>query len=159
MALENLLDLKKSVVVKIKDGDELCCTRAIVTMKAYCDLCSQHNDYRSLQRGFPVQGKNAKELHRAAGVHKIPSGLPETHVVYSRWITATKSFSRLPLTTTTNRSSSSRWGNTITGVIPSLASWDVVTFASSARPVSIKMAYITIPARERNLSRLLSNPV
>ena len=101
MALEKLLDLKKSVV-KIKDGDELCCARAIVTMKAYCDLGSQHNEYRSLQRGFPVQGKNAKELQRAVGVPERPCGLPETHVVYSRWITTTKSFSRLPLTTTTN---------------------------------------------------------
>ena len=66
MALKKLLDRKESVL-KIKNEDELCCARAIVTMKAYCDLCSQQNDYRSLQRGFPDRVKNAKELHRAAG--------------------------------------------------------------------------------------------
>ena len=76
MALEKLLDRKKSVF-KIKNEDELCCACATVTMKAYCDLCSQHNDYRSLQRGFPDQGKNAKELHRAAGVPERPCSLPE----------------------------------------------------------------------------------
>ena len=40
MALEKLLDVKKSVV-KIKNDDELCCARAIVTMKSYCDFGSQ----------------------------------------------------------------------------------------------------------------------
>ena len=36
MALEKLLDIKKSVV-KIKNKDELCCARAIVTMQALAD--------------------------------------------------------------------------------------------------------------------------
>ena len=43
IALEKLLDRKKSVL-KIKNEDELFCARSIITMKAYCDLRSQHND-------------------------------------------------------------------------------------------------------------------
>lgn len=62
MAFEKLTDLKKSVV-KITNKDELCCARAVVTMKAYCDFGSQHADYDSLRRGRPVQERRAKALH------------------------------------------------------------------------------------------------
>ena len=41
MAMDKLLDTEKSVV-KIKNEDELCCARAIVTMRAYCDFGSRH---------------------------------------------------------------------------------------------------------------------
>ena len=47
MALVKLLDFKKSVI-KIQNDDELCCARAIVTMKTYCDLGSRHPVYVSL---------------------------------------------------------------------------------------------------------------
>lgn len=36
-------------VIKIKNVDELCCARAIVTMKAYCDF-GRHTQYYNLQR-------------------------------------------------------------------------------------------------------------
>ena len=75
-ALEKLLDVKKSVV-KIKNLDELCCARAIVTIKAFRDLGSQHPEYQSLQKERPVQKKKAQELHRAAGVPEGSCGLPE----------------------------------------------------------------------------------
>ena len=55
MALEKLLDVKKSAV-KIKNDDELCCARAIVTMKAYCDFGSRDLRYDNLRRGNPAQG-------------------------------------------------------------------------------------------------------
>ena len=67
MALEKLLDVKKSVV-KIKNDDELCCACAIVTMKAYCDFGSQDSRYVNLRRGKPAQGREAKKLHRVSGV-------------------------------------------------------------------------------------------
>ena len=48
MALDKLLDSKKSVI-KIQNDDELCCAHAIMTMKAYCDLASHHPEYDSLR--------------------------------------------------------------------------------------------------------------
>ena len=58
MALDKLLDVKKSVG-KIKNDDELCCARAIVTMKAYCDFGSRDSRYVNLRRGKPAQGREA----------------------------------------------------------------------------------------------------
>ena len=62
--IEKMLKSKKSVVV-INNDDELCCARALVTVKAYRD-----KDYRYsyVHKGRPVQGKMAKELHHLAGV-------------------------------------------------------------------------------------------
>ena len=85
MVMDKLLDTKKSVV-KIKNDDELCCARAIVTMKAYCDFGSRHTEYDSLKRGLPVQERKAKELHREAGVPEGPCGLPE-HEAFQRHLT------------------------------------------------------------------------
>ena len=76
MALDKLLDRKKSVI-QIQNDDELCCARAIVTMKAYCDLGSRHAEYDSLRRGKPLQGQQAQALHRDASVPEGPCGLPE----------------------------------------------------------------------------------
>ena len=75
-ALEKLLDDKKSVV-KIKNDDELCCARAIVTMKAYSDFGSRDSRYVNLRRGKPAQGREAKALDRVSGVPEGPCGLPE----------------------------------------------------------------------------------
>ena len=78
MALEKLLDLKRSVV-KINNEDELCCARAIVTMKALVDANgdTRDRDYKNLKQGCPIQERKAKELHRVAGVPEGPCGLPE----------------------------------------------------------------------------------
>ena len=76
MAMEKLLDTKKSVI-KINNDDELCCARAIVTMKAYCDLGSRHPEYISLRRGKPIQGQQARQLHRDTNVPEGPCGLTE----------------------------------------------------------------------------------
>ena len=80
MALDKLLDLRKSVI-KINNDDELCCTRAIVTMKAYCDFGSRHPEYVSLRRGRPVQERQARQLHREAGVPEGPCGLHQIVVL------------------------------------------------------------------------------
>jgi len=80
LALDKLLDLKKSVI-KINNDDELCCARALVTMQAYCDVGSRHPDYVNLRRGKPAQARKAKALHQAAGVPEGPCGLPELHTL------------------------------------------------------------------------------
>ena len=65
--------------VAIKNKDNLCCARALVTMKALVDADgdTQDRDYRNLKAGYPVQERKAKELHRLAGVPEGPCGLPE----------------------------------------------------------------------------------
>ena len=75
-AVETLLARKKSVVV-IKNRDQLCCARAIVTMKAWVDRGSRDSDYQNLLKGRPIQEKKAKELHHLPGVPEGPCGLKE----------------------------------------------------------------------------------
>ena len=69
--IEKLLHKKKSVI-KIKNMDELCCARALVTMKAYRDLGFLHHSYKDLRKGRPIQEQQAKELHASA---QVPEGL------------------------------------------------------------------------------------
>ena len=70
--------ITKKSVVTIKN-DELCCARAIVTMKAYAgpDYDSRDQDYHNLKQGRPIQERLAKELHRLAGVPEGPCGRAE----------------------------------------------------------------------------------
>ena len=44
-------------MVKIKTKDELCCARAIMTMKAYYDFESQPADYDSLPKGRLIKSR------------------------------------------------------------------------------------------------------
>ena len=75
-ALDKLLPATKFVVT-IKNAGELCCARAIVTMRAFADQGARGVDYDNLQRGLPIQGRLAKELHQLAGVPEGPCGLAE----------------------------------------------------------------------------------
>ena len=71
---------KKRCIVTIKNTDELCCARAIVTMRAYChrqEGVEGHRNWENLKRGLPVQEHEAKELHQQAGVPEGPCGLHE----------------------------------------------------------------------------------
>ena len=70
--------VKKSRVT-IKNKDDLCCARAIVTMKALVDEDgnTRDRDYKNLKDGYPIQERKAKELHRLAGVPEGPCGLHE----------------------------------------------------------------------------------
>jgi len=72
-------NITKKSIVTIRNDDELCCARAIVTMKAYVDANedSRDPDYCNLKRGRPVQKRLAKELHRLAGVPEGPCGIAE----------------------------------------------------------------------------------
>lgn len=74
--VSELLKRKKNVI-RINNFDELCCARAIVTVKTHQDYGSGHWMSRSCKRGFPLQETLAKELHDAAGVPHGPCGLAE----------------------------------------------------------------------------------
>ena len=71
--------LKRSRI-PIKNRDDLCCARAIVTMKAWADekagLSLQHT-YNTLPRGRQPQQQLAQTLHRDAQVLEGSCGLPE----------------------------------------------------------------------------------
>ena len=58
---------KKDGMIKIDNSDELCCARAIVTMKEYV-YGDPDQQYRNLRDGRPIQERLAKQLHREAGV-------------------------------------------------------------------------------------------
>ena len=70
--------VKKSRVI-IKNKDNLCCARAIVTMKSLVDANgnTQDREYKNLKEGHPVQERKAKELHQLAGLPEGPCGIPE----------------------------------------------------------------------------------
>ena len=70
----------KKCIIPIENGDELCCARAIVTMRAHChrhEGVDGHRNWENLKRGLPIQQQLAKELHRQAGVPEGPCGLQE----------------------------------------------------------------------------------
>ena len=75
-SLQSMLKTKRSIV-QIQNNDDLCCARAIVTMKALADTDAQHPDYKNLRKGRPIQEKRAKELHRLADVPEGPCGIQE----------------------------------------------------------------------------------
>ena len=71
---------KKKCIISIKNDDQLCCARAIVTMRAHChknDGVEGHRNWENLKSGQPVQEKLAKELHQQAGVPEGPCGIEE----------------------------------------------------------------------------------
>ncbi|KAL9960272.1 hypothetical protein ACROYT_G033710 [Oculina patagonica] len=74
--IEKILKEKKAVV-QIKNTDDLCCARALVTAQAYRNFGSQHPRYRGLKKGGQEQTEAARDLHRAAGVPEGPCGLDQ----------------------------------------------------------------------------------
>ena len=71
--------IAKKSRITIKNKDNLCCARAIVTMKALADADgnTRDRDYHNLKQGRPVQERLAKELHQRAGVPEGPCATPE----------------------------------------------------------------------------------
>lgn len=61
----------------IKNKDDLCCAKAIVTMKARLDGGTRDPDYRNMVLGRRIQRRRAKELHQLAGVEEGPCGIAE----------------------------------------------------------------------------------
>lgn len=72
----DLMHKKKDYMIKITNKDELCCARAIITMKAYVDG-DPDKQYDNLRRGRPIQERLAKQLHRDAEVPEGPCGYEE----------------------------------------------------------------------------------
>ena len=68
-------------VSEIKNKDDLCCARAIVTMREYSKRqAGEQNTFENIKkdRGNNTQQlKEAKKLHAEAGVHEGPCGLEE----------------------------------------------------------------------------------
>lgn len=62
----DLMHTKKNCMIKINNTDELCCARAIVTMKKIRGW-----------GGKPIQERLAKQLHRETGVPEGPCGYEE----------------------------------------------------------------------------------
>ena len=60
---------KKKCVIHIKNNDDLCLVRAIVTMKDRADKGSQN---KNLIQGRPIQERLARLLHQEAGVPEGP---------------------------------------------------------------------------------------
>lgn len=66
--------LKKKCIVTIKNKNQLCLAKALITMKALSD---DDLHYQELRDGWWRQGMLAKKLHRQVGVPEGPCGLPE----------------------------------------------------------------------------------
>ena len=68
-----LLSDKRSII-QIKNSDELCCARALVTALA---RVQNHPRWESIRKGRKIQETLAKELHEKAGVPLTACGIPE----------------------------------------------------------------------------------
>ena len=68
------LKKKKLSVLLIKNGDELCCARAIVTAKARLD---QHPNWDGFKRGRRIQAEHGVDLHHETRVPQGPCGYDE----------------------------------------------------------------------------------
>ena len=77
--LERVLQQKRCLI-NIKNSDELCCARAIVTMKSHCHK-DESGDARALweamKRHRHQQALQAKDLHTLADVPEGPCGIEE----------------------------------------------------------------------------------
>ena len=72
--------MNKTSVVHVRNQDELCCARAIVTMQAWVEeqpprRCTPSISYRTLKQGKDGQTRLAKALHATARVPEGPCGL------------------------------------------------------------------------------------
>lgn len=76
-AIETLLKPKQTVV-RILNTDDLCCARALVTMKTLAETRDARDpEYMHMCRGYSRQGVATVALHAQAGVPQGPCGLPE----------------------------------------------------------------------------------
>ena len=72
---------RKKSIIQIKNKDNLCCARAIVTMRAWCHRNDPghmpRSNWNALRQGQPRQATQARQLHQAAGVPEGPCGIHE----------------------------------------------------------------------------------
>ena len=65
-------------VCEIKNKDELCCARAIVTMREYSKRqAGEENTFKNIYQARGKKFAFAKKLHQQAGVPEGPCGLEE----------------------------------------------------------------------------------
>ena len=64
----------KQSAISIKNKDDLCCARAIVTAKAKVD---EHSNWEGFKKGRRIQLQQAQLLHHEADVPFGPCGYPE----------------------------------------------------------------------------------
>ena len=80
-----LLNIVKRCRILVKnDDDDLCCARAIVTMRAYVDEKSgvfPEVSYNALRKGRPAQKRLAQRLLREANVPEGPCGVEELRLL------------------------------------------------------------------------------
>ena len=80
--------MKQSHIV-VKNEDNLCCARAVVTMRAWADKQAGQfpiSPYASLRRGLPCQKTQALELVQQAGLSPSePCGLPHVKKIQEVW--------------------------------------------------------------------------
>ena len=81
IAKAKVRNIHKQCRIVIKNKDNLCCLRAVVTMRAWSDEKANQfppSSYRSLRRGLPCQKVQALQLAREAGVSATePLGLTD----------------------------------------------------------------------------------
>ena len=79
-------DRRKRSIISVQNKDELCCARAIVTMRAWVhrndpvrfdSTTHPWRDWCNCRDGFSRQTVLARELHQAAGVPEGPCGIQE----------------------------------------------------------------------------------
>ena len=73
-------EITKRSRITVKNKDDLCCARAIVTMKTWVDEQDgifPEVSYRQLREGRPIQKTLAKQLHADAGVAEGPCSLED----------------------------------------------------------------------------------
>ena len=68
-----LLDSKRSII-QIRNRDELCCARALVTAMA---RIHNHTQWNNIRQGRKIQEELARDLHRKAGVPLASCGIDE----------------------------------------------------------------------------------
>ena len=71
---------RKKCIIPINNDDDLCCARAIVTMRSHChkhDGPDGVNSWNNLRHGLPLQKTQAEALHREAMVPLGACGIPE----------------------------------------------------------------------------------
>lgn len=69
---DKLMKMKRSIVT-MKNKDDLCCPRAIVTMQALATGGTGDKEYKNMRDGRSLQKRRAEELHRLAGVPSVGS--------------------------------------------------------------------------------------
>lgn len=76
----------KRSLVQIKNKDDLCMARAIVTQICRIEDGIDSKEYNACRRGYGIQTERAKQLHKDAGVPEGMCGIPEC-IAFEKYLT------------------------------------------------------------------------